>query len=345
MLVTSPFSHGKKLVTGTIIASTLALATGMLSGTFTANAQDANLSIGQEVVVSTDALNLRDDASTSSGVIAVLPQAAFATVLDGPISGDDYTWYLIDIDGASGYAAADYLSDAASTGAFSIGDTVYVNTDALNVRDSASAAGSMVDVLATGAAGTVVDGPVDADGYSWYQIDVDGITGWVVRDYLAYGVNDGATSTDTSSDAISGETAYVNTDSLNVRDVAGLDGSVLETVYTGEAVTLTGTYESVDGYDWALVQTSLGNTGYVVADYLTTDSSAILLSIGTVGYVNTDVLNLRDSASTSGSIIAELTTGEEVTVLGASEAGDGYLWLQVETTAGTGWVVGGYLAA
>jgi uncharacterized protein YgiM (DUF1202 family) len=347
MLVASPRLHGKKFVSGAIVASALALTTGLMSGTFTANAQGTGLSTGQAVVVSTDALNLRTDASSTADVLTVLPQATYATVLEGPVSGDNYSWYLIEIDGTSGYVAADYISDAASTGSFSIGETVYVNTDALNLRDTATSTGSVIAELAAGSVATVIDGPVEADGYAWYQLDVDGTTGWAARDFLAYGVNDAAqVSVDTAtSEVVSGDVAYVNTDSLNVRDIAGLDGSIVETVYTGETVTLTGTYETVDGYEWALVQTALDNNGYLASEYLTTDSDSILLSIGGVGYVNTDILNLRDSASTSGTIIAELVTGEEVTVLSASEAADGYLWLQVETSAGTGWVVGEYLSA
>lgn len=344
MFVSSPLAHSKTIVSGVVVASALALATSFMAVTYTANAQDGNLSAGQEIVVNTDALNLRSDSSSTSDVITVLPQAAFATILDGPIAGDDYTWYQITIDDTSGYVAADYIADATSAGVFSIGDTVYVNTEALNLRDSATISGSVMDVLATGATGTVVDGPVEADGYAWYQIDVDGVTGWAVRDYLAYGVSAGATNQDIGSNLITGQITYVNTDALNVREVAGLDGSVIEKIYSNEAVTLTGTYQSVDGYDWALVQTASGNTGYVVSDYLTTDPAALLLSVGTVAYVNTDGLNLRDLASMSGSIIAELTTGQEVTILSASVVGDGYLWLQVVTSSGTGWVVGEYLA-
>lgn len=326
----------------------VALSAGWLSGVFTARAQDATGFVAdQTVVVNTDALNLRDSAGTDAAVIEILPNGTYGVVLSGPESDGTYDWYLIEVDGVSGYVAGDFLADA-STGAIAAGATVFVNTDLLNLRELASTSGAVVSELASGATATVLDGPVEADGYTWYQVETSAGTGWVVRDYLAYSAA-GTTVTDSDATLLasttdSASTLLVNTDALNVRDIAGLSGTVLETVVSGDSVSTTGLTETVDGYEWAEVQTASGTTGWVVASYLTSDAGAIL-SIGTVAVVDTDVLNLRDSASINGSILAELGTGEEVTILSASEAADGYLWFQVETTAATGWVVGDYLSA
>ena len=40
-------------------------------------------------------------------------------------------------------------------------------------------------VLDTGASATIVDGPVDADGYSWYEVSTAAGDGWVDGEYLA----------------------------------------------------------------------------------------------------------------------------------------------------------------
>jgi uncharacterized protein YgiM (DUF1202 family) len=45
------------------------------------------------------------------------------------------------------------------TGKFSIGDTVKVSTDNLNLRSSASTGASVVAVMPNGTTGTVQDGP------------------------------------------------------------------------------------------------------------------------------------------------------------------------------------------
>jgi uncharacterized protein YgiM (DUF1202 family) len=318
-----------------------ALGAGWMSGAFTAQAQDATGFVaGQAVVVNTDGLTLRSDAGTASDAIEILPQGAYAEILDGPVADAEYEWYLISFDDLSGYVAGEFLADAASTGSFAVGDVVTVATDALNLRDDATLSGGAVDVLGSGAVGTVLAGPIDADGYAWYQLDVDGVTGWAVRDFLAYGALTDAT-TDTSDTP--GAALLVNTDSLNVRDAAGLSGPVLETLVTGESVTATGATDTVDGYDWAEVQTAAGTVGWVVADYLTSDSSDVLLTIGAVGSVDTDALLLRDAPGLASATLGTLVTGDSVTVVSASEAADGYLWYQVETTTGIGWVAGVYL--
>jgi N-acetylmuramoyl-L-alanine amidase len=331
-----------QLVSSSLIVALIAFSAGWLSVSPRASAQDVGgFSADQAVVVATDALNLRDDASSSAGVVAILPVGTFGVVLDGPITADDYDWYLIEVDGTSGYVAGTYLADAATDGSFAIGDTVAVNTDALALRDSATLSGAMVSILSTGMTGTVLDGPVEADGYAWYQLDIDGTTGWAVRDFLAYGV--ASTDPAAAEVAVGGAGMMVNTDALNVRDTAGIDGTVLETLALGDTVSVTGSLDTADGYDWTQIETATGTTGWVVSNYLTADSTDLELAIGTVAFVNTDALTLRDTPALAGAALATLFTGEEVTILSASEAADGYLWYQVETASGTGWVAGDFL--
>jgi uncharacterized protein YraI len=42
----------------------------------------------------------------------------------------------------------------------------------------------VIEILSTGTTATVLDGSISADGYTWYQIDVDGTQGWVAGEYL-----------------------------------------------------------------------------------------------------------------------------------------------------------------
>lgn len=325
-----------------IAVALVALGAGWSSGIFTARAQDAtSFTAGQTVVVDTDGLTLRSDVGTASDALEVLPQGAFAEILDGPIADGEYTWYLVSFDNLSGYVAGEYLADAASTGSFAVGDTVTVATDALNLRDDATTAGNVTDILGSGAVGTVLAGPIDADGYAWYQLDVDGVTGWAARPFLAYGAVS-ASTTDTTTTTGTGS-LLVNTDSLNVRDSAGTTGSVLTTLVEGDSVTATGNVGTADGYDWTEITTADGTTGWVVADYLTSDSNALLLTSGATAVVNTDELTLRDAPGLAGTSLGTLVSGDAVTIVNASEAADGYLWYQVETATGTGWVAGTYL--
>src|SRR6476661_1863941 len=67
------------------IALVTALGAGWSTGIFTARAQDATgFTAGQTVVVNTNGLSLRSDVGTASDALEVLPQGAFAEILDGP---------------------------------------------------------------------------------------------------------------------------------------------------------------------------------------------------------------------------------------------------------------------
>jgi Bacterial SH3 domain len=92
----------------------LALVAAALVVGFGAKAQAADLSTGEPVVVDAggDGLYLRADATLNAGVIAVLTDGTGATVVDGPISADGYTWYQVDVDadGTTGWVAGEYLA-------------------------------------------------------------------------------------------------------------------------------------------------------------------------------------------------------------------------------------------
>ncbi|HWV24504.1 MAG TPA: SH3 domain-containing protein [Thermomicrobiales bacterium] len=57
--------------------------------------------------------------------------------------------------------------------------------------------------------------------------------------------------------------------------------------------------------------------------------------------VVTEPLNLRPNPSTDGEPVAELAAGDELTITGGPETGEGYTWWEVLTSDGstTGWVV------
>src|SRR4051794_40643103 len=122
MQLASISGKGIRIVLGTAAVGALAVAGGLQPFLFSANAQDAStFTVGESIAVSTDGLNLRDDATLSSSILTVLPQASYGSILDGPLTADSTDWYLIDVDGLDGYVASDYLVGA-SASVFSIGD-------------------------------------------------------------------------------------------------------------------------------------------------------------------------------------------------------------------------------
>ncbi len=69
---------------------------------------------------------------------------------------------------------------ATSTAGLAPGAQAQVSASLVNVRTDASASASEVGQLTAGAVVTVTGGPVQADDYTWYQVNNgSGLTGWV----------------------------------------------------------------------------------------------------------------------------------------------------------------------
>jgi uncharacterized protein YgiM (DUF1202 family) len=236
------------LIRSTAVLAVVALiALGIAAGPHLAGAQDDTAwAVGDSLVVDTDALSLRSDASIDADVLAVLETGAAVAITGDAVTVGGYDWYPVDTDSGSGYVAGEFLSTSVTISTslgFAIGDSLVVNTDALNLRGAATVTGELLATLTTGDAVTIVDGPIGADGYTWYEVDSDNGTGWVAGDYLA------ATQTVSNSVGLSvGAAVYVDTDGLNLRDDASTSGNVLAVLESGAGATITGGPVSADSY-------------------------------------------------------------------------------------------------
>ena len=146
-------------------------------------------------VVSTDAVNVRAEPGAWSDLIGVLPGGEWVEVWRGP-TGDG--WYQIAYAGGGGWVYGEYLSFDGdwSAGAGSSwsgggggdggggggGSTAWVDTDALNVRASASTDAAVYDLVAYGAGLTVTGGEVNG----FVPVAYDGGSGWVWSGYLRW---------------------------------------------------------------------------------------------------------------------------------------------------------------
>ncbi len=105
---------------------------------------------------------------------------------------------LVDVDGmpAETVESADAGdTDQAATGdtattpvdaALAVGGTAAITESEVNLRADASTASDVVTVLTQGQTATIVDGPREADGYQWWNIELaDGTTGWIASNFLA----------------------------------------------------------------------------------------------------------------------------------------------------------------
>ncbi len=142
--------------------------------------------IGSQVRVTATRLNVRQAPGTGSSVIGQVLRGSVYTVLDGPVSGENYEWYQLDLPGATdGWVAGSYIelipggeatstaptvpsataTTAAIPGQVEVGDTVAVNTGTLNVRKGAGTSYAVLTTISRGQTFQVLGGPTTANGY------------------------------------------------------------------------------------------------------------------------------------------------------------------------------------
>lgn len=226
-----------------------------------------------------------------------------------------------------------------------IGEEAFVAAEALSYRAEPGLEAAVLDLLPYGTTGIVTDGPVAMDGYTWYEFDVDGygaMPGWVAGEFLA--TEEGATE---GVEFAIGSEIVIASDDLNLRDQAGLAGGVLAALPMGMPVTVLDGPVAMDGYSWYLVQVPAEvGQGWIAGEFAVASSGVgASFGLGDMVMINGDELNLRDTPSLVGGVIAQLAIGTEVTITGGPIPADGHTWYQIglEGTDGDGWVAGEFL--
>lgn len=75
---------------------------------------DVPIEIGQDVQTNDDTINIREEATTSSGIVATLNAGQQMTVVAGPTNADNYDWYQVEFQDADnetvqGWVASDFI--------------------------------------------------------------------------------------------------------------------------------------------------------------------------------------------------------------------------------------------
>ena len=217
-------------------------------------------------------------------------------------------------------------------------------TATLNIRSTASTNGSIVGSLSQGSTVTVtaVKNGTSVNGNTkWYYVSGKG---WVSGAYLT---SDSSSSSNTSNTGDSINQKMKTTATLNIRSTASTSGSIVGSLSQGSTVTATAVKNgtSVNGNNkWYYVS----GKGWVSGAYLTSDSSSSSNTSNTGDSINqkmktTATLNIRSTASTSGSIVGSLSQGSTVTataVKNGTSVNGNNKWYYV---SGKGWVSGAYL--
>jgi uncharacterized protein YraI len=222
---------------------------------------------------------------------------------------------------------------------FAIGASVAVASETLTYRAAPSIEAAALLVLLQGERGTITDGPVIADGYTWYELsttDYPGTPGWVAGEFLTPG-GDGAPQ---------GSTRVVQLGGLNLRAAPGLNGPIIAALPAGMRLALLSGPVDVDDLSWYEVE-SLDQTltGWVVGDYLSAPAPTAALVPGDTVLVNIADLNFRERPGIDGPVRTTLALGTAAEVMGGPISADGLAWYQIapDGVAGNGWVAANYI--
>lgn len=224
----------------------------------------------ETVYVNGPQLNLRVKASPEADIVVTLNRgdAVERTGVSTTTDENGYEWSRLLYNGQVCYANSSYLSATPSvsdTLSFAEkSDTVYTTAeDAVNLREDASATAAIVASVGYGThlERTGLASVEDAEGIVWSRVVYDGKTCYISTAYL--------TTTPLVSIEEADETVYITTDSLNVRSIPSLEGSVLKSLPKGSELHCIGKATEADGEGiiWYKVEHD-GTVGYASARYL-----------------------------------------------------------------------------
>ncbi|USD14414.1 SH3 domain-containing protein [Priestia megaterium] len=309
-----------------------AVSSVLLSSSLLLNSIDADAA--ESAKVTATSLNVRATPSTSGAIVGKITKGNTVDIVD-----ESKGWAKITYNGKEAWISSQYINKTqtnSTSTANSTSKSAVVNASSLNVRSSASTSASIVTNLPRNSKVTVLK-----ESGSWSQIKTaSGQTGWVASQYLQAGSGSSAPAKDSGS--TTSKSAVVNASSLNVRSSASTSASIVTNLSRNAKVTVV----KVSG-SWSQIKTASGQTGWVASQYLQagSGSSTPTNDSGSTStkpaVVNASSLNVRSSASTSASIVTNLSRNAKVTVVKVSGS-----WSQIKTASGqTGWVASQYLLA
>ena len=180
-------------------------------------------------VASNDTLNMRSETSSTSSIVAKLPNGTKVQVI-----GQDTktSWYKINYDGKTGYVSNKYIKINGdwNSSASSITGT-RKTTDNLNFR---TGPGTNYSIIANIPKGTVIDYYSESNG--WAKVRYNGKDGYVSTSYL---------TTNTSSTTT---IKKITTANVNMRTGASTSHSIIKTVASNtvvEVISSSGSWDKI----------------------------------------------------------------------------------------------------
>ncbi len=150
-----------------------------------------------------------------------------------------------------------------------------VTASSAKIRKEASSASEMVGSASQNQTITISSSVQGSDGYTWYQVTVDGVTGYIRSDLVSASgdITESATGVSTATvdvTAVNPVSATVTGgQSVRVRSDASTTSQIVTTVASGTALTITGQATGTDGKVW--YQVNFISNGTTVEGFIRND--------------------------------------------------------------------------
>ncbi len=308
---------------------------------------------GTPLILMEGQADVRNAAGSEAATLTEIEEGDIVTVQAGPEQVGGADWYRVETEGGvAGWVDARQFGIARGGAALDPGTERQVITSSLNLRAEPGTSSEVISGLAQGDTVTIVSGPQVEGELDWYQVEtVYGESGWLAAVYLgapgtattaAAGAQTDPTPTADSTAAFAeGSYVFVNSDTLNLRADASIEAEIVTELLDGQIGTVSGAPISADDYEWYPVSFGTGDanvTGFVAGSMLSGG-----ITVGSAAVVADGPLNLRDDTTIDSEPIAQLETGDAVTVVSGPIEAEGLFWFEVQSGDSHGYVAGRYL--
>ncbi len=139
----------------------------------------------------------------------------------------------------------------------------------LNYRESPASGAALIGQFGTGQRVTILEGPVVADGFTWWKIDDgSGAAGWAADGdgetvWLSPQLGEPQPANRTPR---VGDRVQVTGGQLSIRAVPGTDGALLTRAEPGQEFTVLAGPQAVDGFNWFQIRSDDGGVEGWAAD-------------------------------------------------------------------------------
>ncbi|MBE5814002.1 MAG: hypothetical protein E7320_02185 [Clostridiales bacterium] len=219
-------------------------------------------------------VNLREEATTESPRLAIVPINTTLTYFDTSVS-DNITWFKVVYGELTGWLMGTYVnatgqgSEGSGSGSTPSVLGTLTTIDEVNLRKTASKSAVRLGVVPKGIKLDYSD-KTTVGSVTWYKVSYGGETGWIMGTYTnlnAGSTNEGSTENNT----VTGKLTITKAGTVVRLTPGGKRSGTL--LGKGSVVDMLGSPVTSGSYTWYKVKLTSGLIGYVRSDCATTSST------------------------------------------------------------------------